>query len=1075
MTKTTLKAKLISLLVVFTMLVGVLPISSIVVYAVDNSYEAIALDEEKTVTLNGETVIEKIFTFTPEESGRYSFYSYGSQHDTFGYILDENGVELEHNDDYGMTTQFCVHYEMTEGTTYLLKARFYNTDRSGSMKVKVIKTPGISSIVFDLDIDTYAVGDVLDIAGYYTVEPYISYRDNLVWESSDESVASVLYESVMFLAPGTVTVTLSDGADISGSITLTVLAENDMAIDTEYTVDHSVLDTVTYKFVPEEDGEYGLYVYDYNGYVSATIRDSNLNYISNEGGNEEVFTYAYLYGGESYYLTLNYEVGAEPYKTKVMKLEDATAISLNYTSYDGYVDDTLELKASFLMGEMVEDISWTSSDDAVATVDENGYVYFLSPGNATITATSESGLSASCEITVTPHTHEAQEWYEDENYHYGYCECGEHIVEDHSFNSDNVCVVCGYEYCEHVFDTYGYSATEHWIECSLCGNMDFSVGYTAHEYDELGLCECGRQMLIGVIYLGTQPLSDGEYLDNDGNVTTTVPEGAYAYYKDGVLTLNDFELVNGDENGIYGASAVYSETDLSIVLVGNNYLESAGDDAIYVASADLTVSGDGTLKLVSREVYAENGDSYTADCIDVAGGSLTINGGNIIADSSDHGFEVTNNLIVRGGNICIEADDEGMQVDMDVLITGGNIYIEADDYGIECDGYVTVDGGYIYIYADDYEGIKASYDFTMNGGILVIETEDDHGITSYENVYLNGGRLEITLEDTSYYAIVAALDIILSDNMGDYGVTDIVHDDTDCLALALDGDALTEINVDVDGDGESKKNIANETIASAEYDEDSNLVLTVKDRESGEELTAGIDYTLVEVIDKSNGNEALIIGIGDYEGLRFADTTVIISVAPGSTTTVTAPYFESGEKLYLKFTPTVSINYIVYSESNYDPRVDVYDSDYNLIDYADDENGYNFYLEIYLEAGETYYFDISDYDGENECIVYLAVDCDEHNMDSGIVTDEPTCTESGEITYTCQNGCGHSYTEELNANGHSFEEIRANYMECTVCGEGICNHMCHADGVRGLIWKVFTKVYDFFGIELGTCKCGEEH
>ena len=46
----------------------------------------------------------------------------------------------------------------------------------------------------------------------------------------------------------------------------------------------------------------------------------------------------------------------------------------------------------------------------------------------------------------------------------------------------------------------------------------------------------------------------------------------------------------------------------------------------------------------------------------------------------------------------------------------------------------------------------------------------------------------------------------------------------------------------------------------------------------------------------------------------------------------------------------------------------------------------------------------------------------------GEVTKEPTCTEKGEKTYTCD--CGDSYTEEIPAKGHHFEN-----GECTDCGE----------------------------------------
>lgn len=49
-------------------------------------------------------------------------------------------------------------------------------------------------------------------------------------------------------------------------------------------------------------------------------------------------------------------------------------------------------------------ITWSSSDEATATVDAEGKVTAVAPGTATITATANdgSGVSASCEITVLP-------------------------------------------------------------------------------------------------------------------------------------------------------------------------------------------------------------------------------------------------------------------------------------------------------------------------------------------------------------------------------------------------------------------------------------------------------------------------------------------------------------------------------------------------------------------------------------------------------------------------------------------------------------------------------------------------
>ncbi len=58
-----------------------------------------------------------------------------------------------------------------------------------------------------------------------------------------------------------------------------------------------------------------------------------------------------------------------------------------------------------------------------------------------------------------------------------------------------------------------------------------------------------------------------------------------------------------------------------------------------------------------------------------------------------------------------------------------------------------------------------------------------------------------------------------------------------------------------------------------------------------------------------------------------------------------------------------------------------------------------------------------------------------HSYDEGIVTTEPTCTEDGVMTCTCQNGCGDSYTKPIPAEGHTDEN--GDYI-CDDCGEELC-------------------------------------
>lgn len=66
--------------------------------------------------------------------------------------------------------------------------------------------------------------------------------------------------------------------------------------------------------------------------------------------------------------------------------------------------------------------------------------------------------------------------------------------------------------------------------------------------------------------------------------------------------------------------------------------------------------------------------------------------------------------------------------------------------------------------------------------------------------------------------------------------------------------------------------------------------------------------------------------------------------------------------------------------------------------------------------------------------ISLRIDTSHIHNYIGTVTKEPTCTEAGEKTYTCD--CGDSYTEAIDAKGHNYKD-----GECTDCGEKDSDHV----------------------------------
>ena len=76
------------------------------------------------------------------------------------------------------------------------------------------------------------------------------------------------------------------------------------------------------------------------------------------------------------------------------------SVSVNPATAELIVGRTLTLEAKVLPKEANQGVVWSSTDDKVATVAENGIVTASAKGTATITATADGGKKASCNITV---------------------------------------------------------------------------------------------------------------------------------------------------------------------------------------------------------------------------------------------------------------------------------------------------------------------------------------------------------------------------------------------------------------------------------------------------------------------------------------------------------------------------------------------------------------------------------------------------------------------------------------------------------------------------------------------------
>ena len=135
---------------------------------------------------------------------------------------------------------------------------------------------------------------------------------------------------------------------------------------------------------------------------------------------------------------------------------------------------------------------------------------------------------------------------------------------------------------------------------------------------------------------------------------------------------------------------------------------------------------------------------------------ITINGGSIDINSTDHSIKCDNLIVVNGGNISLKSDiSKGIKAVGCLFINGGDIDIDTKDEGIESKSNVTINGGDINIKSQD-DGINAGggsgatmmnnvkdsdqHQIVINGGKIVVNAQGD-GLDSNGNLYFFGGEI----------------------------------------------------------------------------------------------------------------------------------------------------------------------------------------------------------------------------------------------------------------------------------------------------------------------------------------------
>ncbi len=387
------KQRVLALVTALLLLLGLVPFT-----AAAESMEAV-LELDTPLTVSGTWEEPAYLFFTPEETAVYACWSSDNDLDPELYLYEADSVgslgePLEYYDDY-MDYQFYMAEELTAGVTYCLAVDA--RDYAHAFTVTITKATPATALSF-------AEGEAATVPyGYFeeawltpVFEPMASIPEEIVWTSSDETVATIEEDGMFTIVGAGVTVIKATSENgLEATFELTVQEVEEIALDTDYTFETSVFAQYTvYTFTPAESAYYNVWL-DY-GWYGAVVIGTREGLVCNTS---EKLSTVWLDADVTYLV----EFGAMGEDTVTLRFEKtpvAEGIELG-EDFSMQLTDWYWIEYELLPeGALETAVTFTSSDESVLTVDEGGNLYPMAPGVAVITATLENGASDTVTVTV---------------------------------------------------------------------------------------------------------------------------------------------------------------------------------------------------------------------------------------------------------------------------------------------------------------------------------------------------------------------------------------------------------------------------------------------------------------------------------------------------------------------------------------------------------------------------------------------------------------------------------------------------------------------------------------------------
>ena len=217
-----------------------------------------------------------------------------------------------------------------------------------------------------------------------TVTPVDATNKNVSWTSSDSNVASVDSDGkVTAIGNGNATITAkADDKEATCSVTVTVPVESISLNKTELTLDKGQDETLVATIHPADATE---------NTVSWTSSDLNVATVMSNG---RVIA---MGGGQA---TITARIGYKSATCAVTVNVPVKSIILSQTSLTLDEGGSATLKATVIPSDAIDKtVTWSSSDESVVTVGQDGTILAIKQGSATVMAQA-GDIQATCAVTV---------------------------------------------------------------------------------------------------------------------------------------------------------------------------------------------------------------------------------------------------------------------------------------------------------------------------------------------------------------------------------------------------------------------------------------------------------------------------------------------------------------------------------------------------------------------------------------------------------------------------------------------------------------------------------------------------